>query len=137
MKALLDADVLVDVALDRDPFIEQSGRVVEWCQQTPHSAVVAWHTISNLYYVLRAARSDTKARAFIVDVLHFAIVASGGNSAVEHALRLGMSDFEDALQVAAGYTVNVGAIVTRNLRDYRNAPVPVYAPDEFVALVRA
>ena len=67
----------MDVALGRTDFGPHSRAVIDWCQETPETAVVAWHTISNLFYLIRAARSDSFARAFISDLLNFAAVASG------------------------------------------------------------
>ena len=132
MKPLLDVDVLVDIALDRAPFFEASKGVTDWCQQRPLTAVVAWHTVSNLYYVLRSALNDARARAFISDVLRFATVVSGSNEAVKHALHFRMSDFEDALQVAAALGAGADVIITRNLTDYRHVPLAAITPQKFL-----
>lgn len=131
MNVLLDTDILLDLALDRAAFVEDSGRVIQSCQQTALSAIVAWHTISNLYYVLRSTRGDAHARNFITDVLRFAKVASGGKESVDHALTLTVSDFEDALQVAAGLSAGAEFVVTRNIRDYHGSPLPAITPHDF------
>jgi predicted nucleic acid-binding protein len=131
LKILLDTDVLLDVALDREAFVDQSSAVVEWCQQTPGGALVAWHTISNVYYILRVARSDAKGREFVADLLAFARVASGNTESVRQALTMRMSDFEDAMQVAAAMSGNADVIVTRNVPDYRHSVIPAITPREF------
>lgn len=132
MKILLDANVLLDVALDRAEFVGESTPVVAWCQESGRSGVVAWHTVSNIYYVLRGARNDTFARRFISDMLRFLGVVGGNTEAVRQALALTMNDFEDALQVAAAMSAHVERIITRNVVDYRNSPLPAMAPGEFV-----
>jgi predicted nucleic acid-binding protein len=131
LKILLDTDVLLDVALDRKAFVDESSAVIEWCQQTPGGGLVAWHTISNVYYILRVARSDAKGREFVADLLAFAGVASGNTESVRQALTMRMSDFEDAMQVAAAMSGNADLIVTRNVLDYRNAVIPAITPREF------
>ena len=136
MKYLFDADVLLDVALDREPFADESSAALDWCQKAPRSAVLAWHSVSNVYYVLRAARNDAHARTFLSDLLRFAVVASGGADAVSRALFLPMNDFEDALQVAAALSVDAELIVTRNVRDYRGSPLPAVTPHDFLARFR-
>jgi predicted nucleic acid-binding protein len=78
VKLLLDADVLLDTALRREPFAAESDRLIQWCQETPQAALVAWHSISNLYYLLRAAHSNAGAREFITDLMRFAVVAVAG-----------------------------------------------------------
>ncbi len=132
MKILVDANVLLDVALDRPEFVTESKQVVAWCQDSAGSAMIAWHTVSNIYYVLRGARNDTFARRFISDMLRFAGVAGGHTEGVRQALALTMNDFEDALQVAAAMSAHVEMIVTRNAGDFRNAPLPAVAPKDFI-----
>lgn len=128
---MLDADVLLDTALRREPFADDSDRLIQWCQETPHAALVAWHSISNLYYLLRIALNDAKAREFITDLMRFAMVASGGTDAVRQALTLPMRDFEDALQVAAALSGGAEVIVTRNIRDFGRSPLPAITPSHF------
>lgn len=132
MKILVDANVLLDVALDRGEFVRESKEVVAWCQETAGSAMMAWHTVSNVYYVLRGARNDSFARRFISDMLRFGDIAGGDAEAVRRALTLALSDFEDALQVAAAMSAQAQWIVTRNAADYRGSPLPAITPRDFI-----
>lgn len=129
---LLDADVLLDVALNRVPFVEASVAVCDRCQEIPGSTILAWHTFSNVYYLLRAAQNDQKARRFLADILQFSEVATAGTLAVRQALALPMSDFEDALQVTAAVAADVQLIITRNMSDYRRSPLPAMTPSAFL-----
>jgi len=133
LKILVDTDVLLDVALDRKAFIDESSAVLEWCQQTPGSTLVAWHTVSNIYYILRVARNEAKGREFVADLLRFADVCGGGTEAVRRALTMRMGDFEDALQVAAAISSHAHLVITRNVTDYRNSVVKPMTPKEFLA----
>lgn len=132
MKLLLDADVLLDTALRRQPFSVESDQTIQWCQETPNSALVAWHTVSNLHYLLRRDLGDAKTRGFISDLMQFVSVASGGREAVRQALLIPMRDFEDALQVAAALTGGAEIIVTRNRRDFARSPLPAVTPSQFL-----
>ncbi len=132
MKVLLDTDVLMDVALARPDFGPNSRALIEWCQHAPQTAAVAWHTMSNLFYLLGAARSSSFARLFLGHLLEFAIVASGGTESVRHALTMRMNDFENALQVAAAISIDAEFIVTRNIGDYRGSVIPVLTPRNFL-----
>jgi len=131
VKLLLDANVLLDTALRRVPFAADSDRVIQWCQEHPHAGLVAWHSVANIYYFLRVAWTNAKAREFIADLLRFAIVAETGSAAVRQALSLPMSDFEDALQVAAAISSETDFIITRNAADYRGSVIPVLTPGDF------
>jgi predicted nucleic acid-binding protein len=136
VKLLLDADVLLDTALRRQPFAADSDRLVQWCQETPQSAMVAWHSVSNLYYLLRIAVADAKAREFISDLMRFTTVTSGGTGAVRQALLIPMRDFEDALQVSAALAGGAEVIVTRNVRDFARSPLPAVTPAHFLRKIR-
>ncbi len=132
MKVLLDTDVLMDVALGRADFGPDSRALLVWCHQTPQAPLIAWHTVLNLYYLLSAARSATFARSFLEGLLEFAAIVSGGTESVRNALGMRISDFEDALQVAAAVSGEAQFIITRNVRDYRNSLIPALSPRAFL-----
>ena len=135
MTALIDSDVLLDVALRRQPFFPASDQVVRWCEDHPGSGFIAWHTVSNIYYILRRTGGDASARGFIATTLARIDVASTGTPEAKHALHLAISDFEDALQISAALAVGADAIVTRNARDYSGTVVPALSPEEFLRKV--
>lgn len=47
MIVLIDTDVLIDVALDRRPFSDPAGRLLDALQERRGEGYVAWHSISN------------------------------------------------------------------------------------------
>jgi predicted nucleic acid-binding protein len=132
LKVLLDTDVLMDVALGRPDFGPNSRAVVDWCEQTPETALIAWHTVSNLFYLICAARSDSFARSFIGDLIKVMKVTSGGTEGVRQALAMRMNDLEDALQVAAAISGRADHIITRNTADYRGSVIPALSPRQFL-----
>jgi predicted nucleic acid-binding protein len=112
VKILIDTDILLDVALHRSEFYAHSASVLSWAEANPGQAAVAWHSLSNLAYMIKVSTSDMHA-----------------------ALGLPMKDLEDAMQVAAALSFGARHLVTRNLPDYRRSAVPALAPQAFLALV--
>jgi hypothetical protein len=131
MRALLDTDVLLDVALGREEFFADSAAVLHWAESNPGRAAVAWHSLANLSYLLRP-----DARPFIRELLEFVEVPLAGTEAAMQAIGFPMTDFEDALQTAAALAFGAGCIVTRNTADYRRSPVPAISPAGFVKKVK-
>ena len=127
---LIDTDVLIDVALDRQPFSGAASELLDRLQTGPKRAFVAWHSLSNFYYLVVPARGAPDARAFITELIRFVAVADCGTEAVAYAARLGMADFEDAMQVAAARASGARFVVTRNARDFRRSPIPAITPSE-------
>ena len=136
MTVLLDTDVLLDVALAREPFAEPAARLLDWLQTSPQSGCIAWHTAVNFYYLVRPVRGSGDARGFLLDLTSFVDVVPAGARALRRALSLGMPDFEDAMQAAAAEAQGADVIATRNLRDYRASPVPARTPADILSDLR-
>ena len=98
---LLDTDVLIDVALDRRPHSAPAAELLDRIEHGAETAFIAWHSVSNLYYLVTPALGGVSARDFIVELIRFVAVAATGADAIRYAAGLPMEDFEDAMQVAA------------------------------------
>lgn len=127
---LLDTDVLIDIALDRRPHSGPATELLDRIEHGRHRAFIAWHTVSNFYYLVVPSRGQAAARDFIVDLIRFVAVAVTDTEAVRYAAGLPLSDFEDALQVAAARACGTRNIVTRNVKDYRRSPIRAIRPQE-------
>jgi predicted nucleic acid-binding protein len=125
---LLDTDVLIDLALDRAPHAEPAADLLDALERRLGTGYVAWHTISNFYYLVAPSRGGRQTRNFIVDLVRFIGVAPTTTDSLRYAAQLSMKDFEDAMQVSAAAACGAEVIATRNLRDYRRAPIQAATP---------
>lgn len=132
---LLDTDVLIDTALDRSPHSQPATDLLDRIEYGAESAFIAWHSISNFYYIVAPVSGGTSARDFIVELTGFVSVATTDTEAIRYAVGLPMSDFEDAMQVAAARACGARHIVTRNVRDYHRSPIPAVDPREAIRLL--
>jgi predicted nucleic acid-binding protein len=132
VKVLLDTDILLDVALRRAEFFADSAAVIAWAEANPGDAAVAWHSLSNLIYMVRP-----DGRAFIRELLEFVDVAPVDTDGMRMALGFPMKDLEDAMQAASALAFGARHIITRNLPDYRQSPVPALKPAAFRKLIEA
>ena len=130
MRILIDTDVILDVALDRAPFAEESGLVLDWAERHPGAAGVAWHTVANVAYLLKQ-----DARPFLSELLDFVVVAQTSTEEARQAIALPMADLEDALQAVAALRFQADHVVTRNIKEYRHAPLSAITPGEFLSLL--
>lgn len=128
MRVLLDTDVLLDVALARADFVESSASVLKWVEAGGEAAI-AWHSIANCSYLLKAG-----GRNFLKMLLELVEVAPVATHEAQRALSLPMTDLEDAMQAAAALAWKADYIITRNLPDYRNSPVKAITPVAFLEL---
>ena len=130
---LIDTNVLLDVALDRQPHSSVAVELLTRLEHMPGRAFVAWHTISNFYYVFTKAAGRPAPENFITGLINFVEVVPTGTEAVRYALSLRMNDFEDALQVAAARACGADYIVTRDRSDFVNSPIPAILPYQAIA----
>ena len=125
---LLDADVLIDIALDRHPHSGPAADLLDRIEHGAESACIAWHSVSNLHYLVAPARGGVSTRDFIVELTRFVAVASTDAEAVRYAAELPLTDFEDAMQVAAARACGARHIVTGNIKDYERSPISAIRP---------
>lgn len=128
MIALLDTDVLLGVALDREPHAESADDLLDALEKRRATAFIAWHSISNFYYLVRPSQGNLETKVLLLDLARFVRVASTTTESLLYAAQLEMSDLEDAMQVAAATACEADVIVTRNLRDYRKSPIRAAEP---------
>ena len=68
------------------------------------------------------------ARDFVEHLTRFVAVTPSGTDAIKYAAELPMTDFEDAMQVAAARACGARHIITRNLADFRRSTIPTLTP---------
>jgi predicted nucleic acid-binding protein len=132
VRALLDTNVILDVALRRSGLFDGSKRALEKCQAESHEMCISWHTLSNLFYILRRDRGAEKTIEFLRDLLSITTVAPVGHADALRAVGFGLNDFEDALQLSAAESCRADAILTRNKTDFGSpSNIAVLTPEEF------
>ena len=116
------------MALEREPFFEVSKAFMDFAEGADEPVCIAWHTVANVHYI--ADREGVDTRDFILSLMNWVDIAPTDAESVRYAAGLPMTDFEDALQVAAARACGAGHIVTRNLADYAQSPIHAVSPLE-------
>ena len=127
---LVDNNVLIDVALQRQPFFGPAVELLEHLAQDPGRGFMAWHTVSTFYYIVQRTLGHERTRSIIAELSGFLAVPTVTHQSLLYALSLSMADFEDAMQVAAAHACGAEHIVTRNQRDFADSPVPAITPEQ-------
>ena len=135
IRTLLDVDVMLDVFTQRQPHYENSARLLATIERGLAVGLIAAHGLTTLFYLTAMHTSTSRARIALSDLLQVFSVASVDQDVIEQALMLPMPDFEDAVQMAAAMHAGVDYLVTRNIRDYKNSPLPAILPAEVLPLI--
>lgn len=133
MKALLDLNVLLDVTLNRSEFVKESalafGHLVS---MRNGQCYVAQHAVTTLYYILRKQCGVDCARLTVRRVLKVLKVLPATRQTLIEATDPRYADYEDAVTFLSAAASDCDLILTRNLKDFAQSPVPVKTPHDFL-----
>jgi predicted nucleic acid-binding protein len=135
VKLLLDINIVLDVVLDRAPWVSEAAALLSAIEQGRVEGHVAGHTVTTIHYIVARARNRAAAAAAVSDLLRILRVVPLGDADFQQALVLGLSDFEDAVQAAAALQIGADYLVTRNEPDFRGIAVPIRTAGEILALL--
>jgi len=130
MRLLLDLNVLLDIPLDR-PGAAATAELLARCG-TEHQALMAWHSVATFADLMQRQLKPAQVRQSLRELLAWVEVVSTGHADALAGLELPMKDLEDALQVAAALAGQADALITRNGRDFKGAPLPLLTPEAFL-----
>jgi predicted nucleic acid-binding protein len=136
-RALIDTDVILDLPLDRPGFADHAAALWEAGEQGRFDAYISVITPVNVFYIARKLKGAEDARYAVGVLLSALRVCNLDLPTLQTAMALPLTDFEDAVQLASAMANHIDAIITRNLKDYKNASLPVFSPPDFLASLRA
>ena len=133
MNVLLDINVILDVLLDRAPWVTEATEVWDAHHQGRLTAYVASFSIPTIFYVVRRQNDLTEVHEAVRVCLEGLQIAAVGRSTLELARRQAPGDYEDALQIAVALEAGVDAIVTRDPAGFAQSPVRAVTSAELLA----
>jgi predicted nucleic acid-binding protein len=136
MRILLDTNIVLDVLLNREPFLHDSRRVWEAADEGVFDACIASFTLPTIHYICQRHGGAAAAGTAVDVCLEAFEVCALYRECILAARRMPGDDFEDNLQVACAITDFVPGIVTRNPADFAHAPIRVYTPEELLTVLR-
>lgn len=132
VKVLIDTNIIVDVALDREPFFTESDRILTLAEEGTIQGYISASTFSDLYYIIRRDKGRDWTLVFLRQLATFCQVATVDNSVISMALTSTFKDFEDAIQYSSAIVNRIDAIVTRNPRDFPVTAPRIVTPDRLI-----
>ncbi len=134
-RILFDTNVVLDVLLDRQPYVEASAAAWAAVETGPSEGMLAAHAVTTIHYLVRKELGTIKARRIVSSLLRVFGVAAVNGAVVQEALQLPFSDFEDAVTAAAARVAGCEYIVTRDPKGFRASPVRSFTPEAVTPLL--
>jgi predicted nucleic acid-binding protein len=133
MNVLLDLNVVLDVILQRQPWLAEATAVWNAHHRGQIRAHLVATSLTNLFYIARRLIGRDDARRAVQTCLQTFPILGVDGPLLRQAEALPGTDFEDNVQLAAAVFHQLDAIVTRNPNDFAGSPLPVLTPAELLA----
>lgn len=133
MKIFFDTNVLLDIALAREPFVKASIAAWTMVAEGDEKPFLAPHSLATFYYIVRQAHGKALAIEAVEDLLVTGRVAAFDDACAQEATALAFPDFEDAMIAACALRSDADRILTRNLSDFKTSPVGCQTPEAFLS----
>lgn len=128
MRVLLDTNIVLDVLLNRAPWVTDSSAIWTAYDQRRITGYVPASAMTDIFYIARRMVDVPTARVAVGLCLSTFEICPVDRQTLEQATTLPGSGFEDNVQIACALLASVDAIVTRNPADFAAATVPVLTP---------
>jgi predicted nucleic acid-binding protein len=135
MNIFLDTNVILDVFHLRHPFFDSSSVLLGNCENGKHIGFMNLISFSNIHYISSKIVGKEQSISNLKVLLSFINITSSSTDLAKMALYSDFNDLEDALQHFSASTIdNIGAIITRDISDFKHSKIPIYTPTEFLNL---
>lgn len=134
MKLLLDTNIIIDVLSKREGYAA-SLALIRHCELGTAQGFVSASTVTDIVYILRDQLSSGEIKTALQTLFLIVDIASVLKSDITAAFLSEMKDFEDAVQAACALRIGAEFIVTRNLKDFANSPLPAILPEDILEIL--
>lgn len=136
MKALLDTCVIMDFLQNREPFAQDSKKIMQAAAMELFVGCITAKSATDIYYLTyRCLHSEKESRSKLNKLLTIIGMLDSLADDVFHAISSDVKDFEDAVMIETALRSKMDCIVTRNEKDYKKSIVTVYSPKEFIEIL--
>ena len=131
-KIFADTDVCIDLLSNRKPFNAAAEKLFSLADIGKIEVYVSSLSFANIDYVLRSQYSGHDSRQIIAKFKTLVSVLPVDSKTIDLAIASDFNDFEEAIQYYSAIENGITVLVTRNIRDYKNATIKVVTPETFL-----
>ena len=136
MKIMIDTNVILDVLLEREAFVDESYKVLSMCEEHRVDGFVSASAVTDIYYIVRKYTHSTEiAYNAIGKLLEIVKVCNVTNNDILTAFQIRAKDFEDCIVSVCAKSNSCDYIITRNIKDFKSFDIETLAPIEFISMV--
>lgn len=132
----LDTNVVIDLIADRKPFSKDAAKLFDYSEKGKIKIFISSLSYSNIFYVVKKAIGHKELIVILRELESMTETVDVTKSIIKSSLSSNFKDFEDAIQYYTAISnKKTTAIVTRDIRDFKNSALAVLTPDEALSLI--
>jgi len=134
-KLFVDSDVVIDFFTDREPHANPASEIFELNEQGIVKLYLSAVSINNIYYIVKRFLGHKKTLEVVETLTEMTEIVGTTKNEIIQALKNDFTDYEDSVQYSSALTIiDLDAIITRNIKDYRNSSIAVITPLYFLKM---
>lgn len=132
MKVLIDTNVILDFYCRRQDFYNNAATIFDKACCGEIELWVSPISFVNFFYITRKSFTVAERYDIMRGLLEVCHIANADKQVLLNALSVDVPDFEDMVQLHSAVLASVDCIVTRNVKDFTSASIPVLTPADFL-----
>lgn len=132
MKAFVDTNVVVDFCAMREPFFKDAATIMEMARRNALKIVISSLTFVNVAYIMHKHFPTKDVMIKLQSLMALCDISPIDKDVISKAILDNSYDFEDAVQYFSTNGYDIDIIITRDERGFKEFPVLVNTPHEFI-----
>ena len=137
MKILLDTNIVLDILLAREPFVEEAREIFLLIENHKVEGFVCATTMTTIHYLIGRQKDKASADVLVLNLLNLFEVAAVDKPILQDASLNNGIDYEDSVIYTSAKYAEVDMILTRDKRGFKNSEISILNPKEFLAFWKA
>lgn len=133
-RILVDTNIVLDLLAERKNFIVETQELFTLSDKNEVKLYVSSLTFANTYYILSQQMKMNNVRKVLRKFKILVEVLPMDDKIIDLSLESDFKDFEDAIQYYTAIENDMSIIITRNLKDFKTAKIPVLTAKNYTEL---
>lgn len=135
-RVFVDTNILLDWLGRREPHFQYAKDIFKKAENKELVVLVSTLSFITVEYILRKELGKEKVLKALGGIKAIASICTSGDKEIELALLSDFKDFEDAFQYYTAKSNQAEALITRNVKDFKDVDIPVMTAEAYLKAFR-
>ena len=128
----VDTNIVLDLLMMRKSYHKSAARLFSLVDRKKIVVCISALSITTVHYILSKHLGSEKARNILSRFKTLVTVLPVDERIIDGALASAFKDFEDAVQYYCALSAGIAVLLTRDIKDYRQANISIMSVEEFL-----